>query len=204
MLASKYLVALNFNPNSLFLKKVENFRKRYSTSQKSWQNKQINLPIIAPFELNKNSSRHVFDEFEEEVNSFFISENEKHFLKLTSIGVYQHKKKYLLYINTQFSVDFEYCIESLNHLKKNHVVPIKGKESKTPYLKLASFQGINELEEAIEAVKREFFLPMEVGINGVSLYENNSSHWKFMKRLINFQEKEDFCNEFYQLHNQVV
>lgn len=199
---SRFITAVKLEENSLFVKKLKNFQSRYCRNSTFSQNSQ--MPLMAPFELKKPNSYRVFDEFEEEIESFFIDQREEHYIKFRRIDFYQHKKKYLLFLIPELPIDFEYCLESLNEIKKTYANNIKKREFKKPYLLLGKFQTETELREALRKASREFILPVEVRINGFSLFENRYNEWRERRSFLSFEKEINplIINERY--HRLVV
>ncbi len=195
---TKFLVVSKFE-DSNFIQKVKNFKKRLSLDLSFTP---IHLPLIAPFELKDHDSHKVFDEFEEEFQSFFIDRSESDYIKFQNFGVYQNKKKFLLYLNPTLSTNLEYCLESINDIKKNYTKTIKNKEARKPYLVLGKFHNEKDLEEALQRAAKEFILPVEIKVKGFSLFLNRSYDWQEGKSFLTFDQQNHF--EIKDLRHQLV
>jgi|GEM_PF-3688686 len=184
---NKFLIGARFDPSSLFCSKCRNIKQRYGLHLSSAE--CLNLPLFAPFEiLEKNRNKNdLIEEMEEEVNSFFIDGSESHFINFSSLEIFKTKKKFLLYLQPQFSQDFIYCIESLKGLKGRMIRSIKEKESKTPYLLLGKFYNEFEATKARSEIMSEFTFPFSIQVQGLSLFEQSEKTWKEERSLKEFK-----------------
>ncbi len=181
----KYIVTLTFEENNSFFKKLSNFRKR--NSLKHDDAFTINLPLIAPFTFkNKDLLESTFEMFEEEVSSFFIDTKEIHSVTFTGLDVYEHYKKFLLYLNPRFSIDFYHCIESLKDIKKKQTVSLKKREAKSPYLLMGKYNFESDFQDAYKSSQEEFWFPVDLNIKSIAIFEKNLHQWKKIKDLVVF------------------
>ncbi len=195
---TKFLIVSKFE-DSNFIQKVQNFKKRLSLDLSFTP---IHLPLIAPFELKDKQSHVVFDEFEEEFQSFFIDKKDTDYIKFKNFRVYQNKKKFLLYLNPVLSTNLEYCLESLNEIKRGYTKTIKSKEARKPYLVLGKFHNERDLEEALQRAAKEFILPVEIKVKGFSLFLNRSHGWQEGKSFLTFENQNHL--EAQDLRTQLV
>lgn len=181
---NKFLITVNFSDDCLFAKKVSNFRKRFISGPETLK---FDLPLWAPFRFFKKSNLVNFaDETEEEIHSYFISDEFPLYIKFKEVNFYKHKKKYLLYLVPDFSVDFQYCFEGMAEIKKKYTEKLRKEVS--PYLLLGSFFNEYELQNALEEASKEFSFPVEIAGSGFSIHNKVQEQWREIKKIILFDQ----------------
>ncbi len=199
----KYILTLTFEEQNHFFQKLKNFKKRNSFSQEV--SSTINLPLIAPFSFRNETERlRTIDMFEEEISSFFIDSSEIHSVTFTGLDVYEHYKKFLLYLNPRFSIDFYHCIESLKEIKKKNTVSLKKKEAKNPYLLMGKFNQENNFKDAYKEANNEFWFPVDLNVKSIVLLEKNTHQWNEVKTFIEFDSLQDFSSSEKSLKIKII
>lgn len=195
-IVAKLFVALNFSSDGLLSRKITGFRKRFDPKYNHYN--FAHMSMLAPFEVNDRDVLDVAETLKEEIDTFYYGKTERPKLAFTGIGVYEYKRRNILYLNPFYDSDLEFCSEMVLDICKSFIAKdTRYKENKKQFLPLGVFQNKNELHMVLEHAKEEFQSNSELPIESISLYENKMGIWIEKEVLVNFDKIE---NQFLQLH----
>lgn len=185
---SKLFVGFNFSPESSLAKKITGFRRRFDP--KFNQYSFSHMAMLAPFEVNDGQVESLSETLKEEFESFFYG-NPRPNLGFTGLGVFQHKKKNILYLNPHYGTNLDYCSEIVLEICKDHMrSQLRYKENNNQFLPLGYFQSIEDLNIVMEQAQIEFTNFAELSIDSISLYEKKYGIWTEKETLIQFEQKD--------------
>ena len=192
----KLFVALNFSNQSVLSRKITGFRKRFDPKYNRYS--FAHMAMMAPFETEADQVLNLAETLKEELDTFYYGNNEMPKLGFTGMGVFNHKKKTILYLNPHYGVDLEYCSEIMLDICKDFFPhQYKYKANKTQFLPLGYFQNVMELEPVMEQAKIEFTNFSQIPVASISLYALKNGVWSHIEKLIEFEDNDE---RFLQLH----
>lgn len=197
---AKYFVAFNFSSDGLLSRKVTGFRKRFDPKYNQYS--FPHMAMLAPFEVQHGLEEDLIETLKEEVETFYFGQDSSPSLAFTGLGVFEHKKKKILYLNPHYCTDLEYLSEMVLEICTSFIPKsLRYKPNQKQFLPLGVFLGNNELEMVLDAAKEEFSSNSELPIESISLYENKMGIWYEKEILINFEDTE---KQFLQLNHQTL
>ena len=145
--------------------------------------------MLAPFEVDARDVENLTETLKEEIETFFYGNTEPPSLGFTGVGVYEYKRKNLLYLNPHYGADLNFCSEMIIDICRTFISKhIHYKENKKQFLPLGIFNNLNELHLVLENAKIEFENNSELPIVSISLYESKMGIWFEKEVLVNFEE----------------
>lgn len=194
---SKLFVGLNFSSESILSRKITGFKKRFDPKFNHYS--FSHMAMQAPFDVQDHLVDNLVETLKEELDTFYYGAEETPKLGITGLGVYNHKKKNILYLNPLFDTNLEYCSEIVMDICKDHFSPqYKYKENTRQFLPLGYFQNELELNIVMEQAQMEFTNFAELPICQISLYQKKFGIWTIVETLISFDETE---SRFLQLNH---
>lgn len=194
---AKLFVAFNFSDKGLLSRKITGFRKRFDPKYKHYN--FPHMAMLAPFEIEARNIDDLVETLKEELDTFYYEQKETPKLTFTGIGVYEYKKRNILYLNPTYDPDLEFCSEIVVDICKSFIPNgIKYKENKKQFLPLGFFQYEDELRTVLDQAQIEFSHSSSVAIESMSLYINKNGQWYEKDVLVNFEENE---HKFLHLNN---
>ena len=195
---AKLFVAFNFSSDGLLSRKITGFRKRFDPKYNHYN--FAHMAALAPIEVNDNQIEDLSETLKEEMETFFYGKTKRPKLGFTGLGIYEHKRKNILYLNPLLNSDLTYCSEVILDICKSFIPKsIKYKENKKQFLPLGVFHNPNDLQTVLEHAKEEFTNYSELPIESISLYENRMGIWSEKETLVNFEENR---GHFLQLNER--
>ena len=186
---TKLFVGFNFTPEGLLSRKVTGFRKRFDPKYNQYG--FPHMAMLAPFEIHDNDVVDLTETLKEELDSFFYDNKTMPRLDFAGIGVYEHNKKKLLYLNPNFDIDLGYCSEVVLEICKSFIPKtIRYKENARQFLPLGIFYNMKDMFEVMEHAKVEFENNSPLPIESISLYEKKFGIWVEKEVLVSFVENE--------------
>jgi hypothetical protein len=186
---AKIFIGFNFSTENLFSRKIVGFRKRFDPKYNQYSFPHMSL--LAPIDIPDGQVTDLQETLKEELETFFYGVDEAPKLGFTGIGVNQHKRRNMLYLNPHYSTDLEYCSEVVIEVCKSFAAPgVKYKENKNQFLPLGVFTNSNELEIVMEHAKLEFTSFNELPIESISLYQKQMGIWFEKEILLDFEQKD--------------
>lgn len=184
---TKYFVGLNFSQNGLLSRKITGFRQRFDP--KFNQYSFPHMSMLAPFEVEAENSQALVETLKEEIETFFYGQPQAPMLAFTGVGVFEYKRRMLLYLNPSYCANLNFCSEMVLDICRSFISKkVKYKENKKQFLPLGIFSTHTELHQVMEHAKLEFNSNSELPIISISLYENKSGVWQERETLVNFTE----------------
>jgi hypothetical protein len=184
---AKIFVAFNFSSDGLLSRKITGFRKRFDPKFNHYN--FAHMAALAPFEVEERLVGELTETLKEEMETFFYGKDERPKIGFTGLGVYEHKRKNILYLNPLLDSDLGYCSEVILDVCKSFIPKsIKYKENKKQFLPLGVFHNPNDLHTVLEHAKEEFTNYSELPIESISIYENRMGIWVEKETLVNFEE----------------
>lgn len=186
----KLFVGLTFRSDCNLSRKIDGFRKRFDP--KYTQNSFPHMSLLAPFEICKTDLDDLKEQLKEELDTFFYGTDTTPKLAFTGVNFLQSKKYNLLYLNPDFSADFEYCMELVQEICKSFIPrSIKYKPNPKQFLTLGRFKESDPLFEVMDAIKEEFSSNSELTLTGVSLFRKKFGIWHLEEQLVSFGKTQD-------------
>jgi len=186
----KLFVGFDFGNDSLLARKITGFRKRFDPKFKNYS--FAHMAMLAPFESLDYQVKDLTETLKEELETFFYGNEETPKLGLTGLGIYQQKRKNIIYLNPHYDIDIEHCLEFVQDICSACMAPnIKYKPNKNQFLPLGYFNNETELNVIMDQAKMEFQNYGEIPIESISLYEKKGNHWVKRETLIDFETKRD-------------
>lgn len=186
----KFFVGLNFSGDALLSRKITGFRKRFDPKYS-----QYNFPhmsMLAPFEVDERDIVALIETLKEEMETFYYGTQALPTLAFTGIGVYEYKRRSLLYLNPCYGADLNFCSEMVLDICRSFISKSsKYKENKKQFLPLGIFTNREELHLVMENARVEFHQNSELPITSIALYENKVGLWVEKEILVNFEENSD-------------
>lgn len=197
---AKLFVALNFSSDGLLSRKITGFRKRFDPKYNHYN--FAHMAALAPFQVEESQVEDLIETLKEEIDSFFYGNTDRPKIGFTGLGIYEHKRKNILYLNPLLDNDLIFCSEMILDICKSFIPKsIKYKENKKQFLPLGVFGNIQDLQTVLEHAKEEFTNYSELPIESISLYENRMGIWTEKETLVNFEENQ---GGFLQLNNHSI
>jgi hypothetical protein len=191
---AKIFVGFNFSTECLLSRKIVGFKKRFDPKYNHYSFPHMSM--LAPIEVSEGSIEDLQETLKEELDTFFYGGQDTPKLGFTGIGVLQHKRKHMLYLNPLYSTDLEYCSEIVLDICKSFSTKgVKYKENKKQLLPLGFFTNTNELQVIMDHAKLEFTSFNELPIESISLYQKKMGIWFEREVLVNFEQKETGLEE---------
>jgi len=186
---TKLFVGINFSNKGLLSRKIFGFRKRFDPKFNHYS--FAHMAMLAPFEIYDDELEDLTENLKEEIDSFFYDKKNGLSLSFTGVGVHEHKRKKLLYLNPNYCSDLDFCSEAVVDICKSFIPKsIKYKENKKQFLPLGVFYHDNDLIEVMECAQVEFKNNSELPIQSISLYENKFGIWVEREVLFSFEENQ--------------
>lgn len=195
---TRLFVAFNFSNSGLLSRKITGFRKRFDPNFNKYS--FPHMAMLAPFEVeNRDAAEDLAETLKEEMETFFFGVPTTPRLSFQGLGVYEHKRKHILYLKAHYDADLRYCSEIVQEICMSYIPrKVHYKPNKEQFLPLGYFSNLKDLHEVMAHAQVEFrnnsFLP----IDSISLYENNMGIWFEKDSLISFEENE---STFLQLNH---
>ena len=187
---AKFFVGLNFSNDGLLSRKINGFRKRFDPKYN-----QYNFPhmaMLAPFEVEDSDVDNLIETLKEEFETFYYGKDEPPMLAFTGVGVYEYKRRNLLYLNPSYDAELTFCSEMVLDICRTFISKkFKYKENKKQFLPLGVFRYPNELHVVLENAKIEFENNSELPVMSISLYEQKMGIWHEKEILVSFEENND-------------
>ncbi len=197
---AKLFVAFNFSVDGLLSRKITGFRKRFDPKFNHYS--FPHMAMLAPFEVADRDLEDLSETLKEEIETFFYGKRETPKLAFTGVGVFESKRKKLLYLNPYYDIDLVYCSEMVTDICKTYIPKtVRYNENKRQFLPLGVFFRDEELQIVLENAKEEFTHNSELPIESISLYENKMGIWFEKETLVSFEENE---KQFLQLNHHVL
>ena len=194
---SKLFVGFNFSSESILSRKITGFRKRFDP--KFNQYSFPHMAMHAPFDIQDHLLENLVETLKEELETFYYGNDQAPKLGVTGLGVYKHKKKNILYLNSLFETNLDYCSEMVMEVCKDHFsAHYKYKENTRQFLPLGYFQTELELNQTMEQASMEFTNFSELPICNISLYQKKFGIWTRVEKLISFAQSD---SDFLQLNH---
>jgi hypothetical protein len=186
---AKIFIGFNFSADCLFSRKIVGFRKRFDPKYNQYSFPHMSM--LAPIEIDETQVDDLQETLKEELETFFYGVNAAPKLGFTGVGVNQHKRRNMLYLNPHYSTDLEYCSEVVLDICKSFAaVGGKYKENQKQFLPLGVFKNPNELQIVMEHAQLEFTSFSELPIESISLYQKQMGIWFEKEILIDFEQKD--------------
>ena len=184
---SKFFVGLNFSSDSLLSRKIMGFRKRFDPKYNHYSFPHMSM--LAPFEVDARDVENLTDTLKEEFETFYYGSTQVPSLAFTGVGVFEYKRRNLLYLNPAYGADLNFCSEMvLDICHTFRSKKLNYKENKKQFLPLGMFNTTEELHIVMENAKVEFQHNSELPIASISLYENRMGIWVEREVLVSFEE----------------
>lgn len=184
---TKVFVGFNFSSDSIFSRKIVGFRKRFDPKFNHYSFPHMSM--LAPIEVLDGDIQDLQETLKEELETFFYGPSQRPKLGFTGIGIYQHKRKNILYLNPHYSTDLEYCSEIVVDICKSFAdKKIKYKENKKQFLPLGVFTNEQDFELVTEQAKLEFTSFNQMPIESISLYYKKMGIWYEKEVLVDFEQ----------------
>ncbi len=160
------------------------------------------MSMLAPFEVKTESISDLVETLKEEIDTFYFGDKTNPMLAFTGVGVYEHKKKSLLYLNPDYDIDLQYCSEMVIDICKSFIPhQVKYKANKHQFLPLGVFKTKEELNLVLDQAKLEFSSNSQLAVESISIYQNKMGIWSEIDVLADFEENN---NQFLQLNNPTL
>lgn len=183
---TKLFVGLTFFSENSFAKNIESYRSRFDSKYQT--NRDLHLPIVAPFEIEVTELKKLKQELVEELESFYFENTENHSLSFTGLDVQEHKKNKILYLKPNIEEELSMCQESLVAICKSYINDRekKIKDSKKTFLTIGRYSDPMELHASIDLAKREFQEFTSLPFQSICLFSKNNGVWYREADLISF------------------
>ena len=189
VLMTKFFVAFNFSSDGLLSRKIIGFRKRFDPKFNHYS--FPHMAVLAPFEINQLDEADLAETLKEECETFFYGKNETPKLDFTGLGVFEHKRKNILYLNPSYDSDLHHYSEMILDICKSFIPKtVRYNENKKQFLPLGYFTNQTELQAVVEKAKEEFHNNSALPIESISLYQNRMGIWFEKEVLVDFEENE--------------
>ncbi|MDH5414970.1 MAG: 2'-5' RNA ligase family protein, partial [Flavobacteriaceae bacterium] len=186
---AKFFVGLNFSSDGLLSRKITGFRQRFDPKYNHYS--FAHMSMLAPFEVHDQDRQDLIETLKEEMDTFFYEKKETPKLAFTGVGVYEYKRRKLLYLNPLYCSDLNFCSEVVLDICKSFIPrTVRYKENKRQFLPLGIFTYDTDLHSVMTHAKTEFENNSELSIESISLYENKMGIWVEREVLVNFEESE--------------
>ena len=186
----KLFVGLTFRSDCNLSRKIDGFRKRFDP--KYTQHSFPHMSMLAPFEVRKSDLDELKEQLKEELDTFYYGEQVAPILAFTGVNFIQTKKFNILYLNPDFTPDFEHCMELVQEICEGFIPRnIKYKPNPKQFLPLGSFKESDPLFEVMDAIKEEFSSNSELTLTGISLFKKKFGVWHLEEQLISFGKTQD-------------
>lgn len=186
---AKIFIGFNFSTDNLFSRKIVGFRKRFDP--KYVQYSFPHMAMLAPIEVKDCDVKDLQETLKEELDTFFYGETALPKLGFTGIGIHQHKRKNILYLNPHYTTDLTYCSEIVTDICKSFSdKAVKYKENKKQFFPLGVFSNTHELNIVMEHAKLEFTDFSELPIQSITLYQKQMGVWYEKEVLLDFEPKD--------------
>jgi hypothetical protein len=197
---AKIFVAFNFSNDGLLSRKITGFRKRFDPKYNHYS--FAHMAVLAPFEVEETQIGDLTETLKEEMETFFYGKEERPKLGFTGLGIYENKRKNILYLNPYLNSDLNFCSEVILDVCKSFISKSsKYKENKKQFLPLGVFNNPNDLRTILDHAKEEFTNYGELPIKSISVYENRMGIWVEKETLVNFEEN---LGHFLQLNDPSI
>lgn len=194
---AKLFVGFNFSSESILSRKITGFRQRFDP--KFNQYSFPHMAMHAPFDVEERLIENLVETLKEELETFYYGNDETPKLGFTGLGVHNHKKKNILYLNPLFDTNLEYCSEIVMDISKDHFSPqYKYKQNTKQFLPLGYFNNESELNIVMDQARMEFTNFSELPISNISLYQKKFGIWTRVEKLIAFEQTD---SRFLQLNH---
>jgi hypothetical protein len=197
---AKLFVAFNFSSRGLMSRKITGFRKRFDPKYNHYSFPHMSM--LAPFEVSDISLDELIETLKVETETFYFGNNSIPNLSFSGLGIYEHKKRNMLYLNPIYNADLQHCSDMVIDICKSFMSKnIKYKENKNQFLPLGVFHNISELQIVLEQAKLEFANNTPLSIDSISIYQSKMGIWFEKEILIDFEENK---NQLLQLNNRCI
>lgn len=194
---AKLFVALNFSNSGLLSRKITGFRKRFDPNYNKYS--FPHMAMLAPFEIEDKEVVDLQDTLKEEMETFFYGNSTTPKLTFAGIGVHEHKRNKILYLNPQYDADLNYCSEIVLDICTSYIPrQVHYRPNKQQFLPLGYFGNVRELHDVMAHAQVEFKNNSSLPIDSISLYQSRYGVWFEKDVLIDFEENE---TTFLQLNN---
>lgn len=200
VIVAKLFVGLNFANKGLLAKKVIGFRQRFDPKYNQYG--FPHMAMLAPFETKDQDITDLKETLKEELDTFYYGAQASVSLGFAGLGVYQTKKKSILYLNPIYGLNLQYCSEVVLDICKSFMCkPQAYRENPSQFLPLGYFSHENDLGSVMEHAQVEFKSNGDIPIESISLYEKKHGVWIEVEALITFEKNED---KFLQLNRASI
>lgn len=197
---AKLFVAFNFSSQGLMSRKITGFRKRFDPKYNHYSFPHMSM--LAPFEVSEDLLGDLIETLKEETETFYFGNKSLPNLSFSGLGIYEHKKRNMLYLNPIYGTDLQHCSDMVVDICKSFIAKnIKYKENKNQFLPLGVFHNINELQIVLEQAKLEFASNTPLSIDSISIYQSKMGIWFEKEILIDFEENK---NQLLQLNQRCI
>lgn len=196
---ARYFVGVTFSDTNILSKKISGFRERFDPKFK--KDFIPHLSLLAPFEIEIKDKEKLIEALSDEIEGFFIGEDMNPKIALKGLGVHQHKKQNILYLNPDFQDNLKYCMESVQEICESFIPKsVHYKQNAKQFIPLGSFFNEEQLHFVMEHAKTEFGMNSELFVEGISLFEKKYGNWSIAQELITF----DTIDRFLQLQHAAI
>ncbi len=184
---AKLFVGFNFSSESLLSRKITGFRKRFDPKYNQYS--FPHMAALAPFEVYDNDVEDLKETLKEEIDTFYFEKKDSPKLSFNGLGVYEHRKKNILYLNPVYDAELNFLSEMVVEICKSHIPrSIRYRENKQQFLPLGIFYHHSELFEVMEQARIEFSHSSHLPIKSISLYQSKFGIWQEIETLVSFEE----------------
>ncbi|MBT4793039.1 MAG: hypothetical protein HON90_15810 [Halobacteriovoraceae bacterium] len=186
---TKFFVGLNFSNNGLLSRKIMGFRKRFDPKYTHYS--FAHMSLLAPFDVDERDIADLAETLKEEIETFYYGKLQTPKLEFTGVGVYEYKRRNLIYLNPHYGTELQFCSDMIVDICMSHLSrSSRYKENKKQFLPLGVFNNEQDLFSVLEHARLEFNHQSSLPVESISLYENKLGIWVEKEVLVRFEENQ--------------